>query len=440
MDALLLYTMSGQLLLSSQWETSLYIGRDIEIIIFEALDLQSTIDICDLSMLTITPNPLDQYYLVYRVYSDTVWVALSQKYSEAISISEFQERVTLIVSQYVPSSLTGQSLGQAIMQDHKFKCQIYLLLQEMIDVSGRVKCTEAAVLKNTVVCDKDYELDILQSALRSSSQLYQQRLSHIGESQLPWRQKASYSQEQIYLDIIETVSISTVCGKVIGQIDGTVLCKSRLSGMPEVQLELKNSHLIDIDASHVHQCVRLKQFAESRVLSFIPPDGQCELLDYVVPLTDQSQIPLAITPSISFSGKQGLLTITLQLKSDYLQNIQNIEVTVELPSDVDIMSIQGTQGEYYQTLSSEQCIKWAIPKLSLKDVCQLQAKLQMPGGDKDSQSNVNISGLVRVSFQVQRYLMSQLGIKRLSVDGTGKQDVYKGVRVSTRVKKYEIVF
>ncbi|KAI3636927.1 hypothetical protein MIR68_005194 [Amoeboaphelidium protococcarum] len=439
MYALLLYSISGQLLLSSQWEKSLQIERDMEIIIFEAMNLQSTTDICDLSMLSITPNPLDQYYLVYRVYSDTVWVTLSQNYDEAISISEFLERVTFIVSQYVPSSLSGQSLGQAIMQDHKFKCQIYLLLQEMIDVSGRVECTEAAVLKNVVVCDKDHELDILLSTLRSNSQIYQQRLSHIGESQLPWRQKASYSQEQIYLDIIETVSISTVCGKVIGQIDGTVLCKSRLSGMPEVQLELKNSHLIDIDASHVHQCVRLKQFSESRVLSFIPPDGQCELLDYTVPLRNQNQIPLTITPSISFSGKNGLLTVTAKLKSDYLQNIQNIEMSIELSSDVEILSIQGTLGEYYQALLS-QCIKWTIPKLSLKDVCQLQAKLQMPGGDKDSQAKINLFGLVRVSFHVQRHLMSQLGMKRLSVDGTGKQDIYKGVRVNTRVKKYEILF
>jgi|TARA_B110000285_G_C15050252_1_gene576556 AP-1 complex subunit mu len=64
--------------------------------------------------------------------------------------------------------------------------------------------------------------------------------------------------------------------------------------MPELKLglndkvffELNNkqtrSKLIDLEDIKFHQCVRLNKFESERLITFIPPDGEFELMTYRV--------------------------------------------------------------------------------------------------------------------------------------------------------------
>jgi AP-1 complex subunit mu len=79
--------------------------------------------------------------------------------------------------------------------------------------------------------------------------------------------------------------------------------KSYLSGMPELKLGLNDKALfeatgrsdiilfhiyriatkgraVELDDIKFHQCVRLTRFENERTISFIPPDGDFELMSY----------------------------------------------------------------------------------------------------------------------------------------------------------------
>lgn len=66
--------------------------------------------------------------------------------------------------------------------------------------------------------------------------------------------------------------------------------RAYLSGTPECKFGLNDRLVIDnknhggdpnaveLDDCQFHQCVRLNEFDESRTISFIPPDGEFELM------------------------------------------------------------------------------------------------------------------------------------------------------------------
>jgi AP-1 complex subunit mu len=68
--------------------------------------------------------------------------------------------------------------------------------------------------------------------------------------------------------------------------------KCYLSGMPELRLGLNDKVMfettgratrgkaIEMEDVKFHQCVRLSRFENDRTISFIPPDGEFELMSY----------------------------------------------------------------------------------------------------------------------------------------------------------------
>lgn len=49
-----------------------------------------------------------------------------------------------------------------------------------------------------------------------------------------------------------------------------------------------------MDDVKFHQCVRLNKFDSERTISFIPPDGEFELLSYRIALPDENKPPILI--------------------------------------------------------------------------------------------------------------------------------------------------
>jgi AP-1 complex subunit mu len=75
------------------------------------------------------------------------------------------------------------------------------------------------------------------------------------------------------------------------EIVGAVKMKVYLTGMPELRLGLNDKVLfestgrsktktVELEDVKFHQCVRLSRFENDRTISFIPPDGEFELMSY----------------------------------------------------------------------------------------------------------------------------------------------------------------
>lgn len=84
--------------------------------------------------------------------------------------------------------------------------------------------------------------------------------------------------------------ISTSSGTVLrADVDGHIQMRAYLSGTPECKFGLNDKLVIDksqqgisdaveLDDCRFHQCVRLNDFDATRTISFIPPDGEFELM------------------------------------------------------------------------------------------------------------------------------------------------------------------
>lgn len=89
-----------------------------------------------------------------------------------------------------------------------------------------------------------------------------------------------------------TLQVNAAGNVVRSEILGSVKMKCYLSGMPELRLGLNDKVMfestgrtsrgkaIEMEDVKFHQCVRLSRFENDRTISFIPPDGEFELMSY----------------------------------------------------------------------------------------------------------------------------------------------------------------
>lgn len=103
---------------------------------------------------------------------------------------------------------------------------------------------------------------------------------------MPWRKSnVIYATNEVYFDIVEELDCllddtGNMNIPVASSAYGTIMCNSKLSGVPDLSLRLLNAHAI-ADCSF-HPCVRYTRFERDYTLSFVPPDGVFELMRYRV--------------------------------------------------------------------------------------------------------------------------------------------------------------
>ena len=110
-----------------------------------------------------------------------------------------------------------------------------------------------------------------------------------------WRAEGiKYKKNEVFLDVTESMSlVVNAAGQVVhSEVTGALKMRSYLSGMPECKLGLNDKLMleaagrggkgksVELEDMKFHQCVRLARFDTDRTISFIPPDGEFELMSY----------------------------------------------------------------------------------------------------------------------------------------------------------------
>ena len=110
-----------------------------------------------------------------------------------------------------------------------------------------------------------------------------------------WRSEGiRYRKNEVFLDVVESLNllVSSTGNVLRSEILGAVKLKCYLSGMPELRLGLNDKVMfettgratrgkaVEMEDVKFHQCVRLSRFENDRTISFIPPDGEFELMSY----------------------------------------------------------------------------------------------------------------------------------------------------------------
>ena len=93
---------------------------------------------------------------------------------------------------------------------------------------------------------------------------------------------------------------------------------------------------ITIDDMKFHQCVKLPKFDKERSITFIPPDGNFELMSYRI--TQNINLPFKIMPVYTELGPNKL-EIRVKLKAIYDKNLNANNVVVKIPSPKSTASV-----------------------------------------------------------------------------------------------------
>lgn len=206
-------------------------------------------------------------YLISILRDGLSYLAVCPAEVSPLLILEFLHRIANIFVEYF-----GSPADESAIKDNF--STVYQLLEEMVDY-GWPLTTEPNALK-AMIRPPTVMSKLLQSTTAVSDELPSGTISN-----MPWRATGvHYTQNEIYMDIVEEVdAITTATGAVVSSdVSGTIQCQSHLSGVPDLLLTFKDPNLLD-DCSF-HPCVRYARFEKDQIVSFVPPDGDFELMRY----------------------------------------------------------------------------------------------------------------------------------------------------------------
>jgi AP-2 complex subunit mu-1 len=165
---------------------------------------------------------------------------------------------------------------------------------------------------------------------------------------IDWRREGiRYRNNEVYIDVREMVSMLTSAdGTVLrSEVQGKVLMKTYLTGMPECKFGLNDRLImeresptigdnqsggnrgVEIDDCSFHRCVRLGKFDSERTITFIPPDGEFELMRYRV--TEANQ-PFRVVPTLKEEGKNKLL-VHVKVAAVFQEDKKASGVVIKIP-------------------------------------------------------------------------------------------------------------
>ncbi|KAK8814938.1 hypothetical protein WA556_006975 [Blastocystis sp. ATCC 50177/Nand II] len=270
---------------------------------------------------------------------------------------------------------------------------------------------------------------------------------------IDWRREGiTYRKNEIFIDTLESVNllISQTGAVLRSEVVGKIVMKAYLTGMPECRFGLNDKLLIsnekkakgarrgkgsgvEIDDCSFHRCVRLGQFDQDRTITFIPPDGEFELMKYRV--TENINLPFRILP-VYEEISETTLKINIKVIANFSKQVsaQNVELKIPVPPNTaNVIPKVGFGSAEYN--SADQTIDWTLRKLTGGQETTFSAEVKML---KMTNDKVWSKPPINVIFAVPSFTASGLHVRFLKVYEKSSYQTVKWVRYMTRSGDYQI--
>ena len=307
-------------------------------------------------------------YLYIR-HNNLYLLALTKRNSNAAELLLFLHKIVEVFTEYF------KELEEESIRDNFVV--IYELLDEMMDF-GYPQTTEHKILQEYIT-QESHKLEV------------QARPPIAVTNAVSWRSEGiRYRKNEVFLDVVESLNLLvSSSGNVLrSEILGAIKMKCYLSGMPELRLGLNDKVMfettgratrgksVEMEDVKFHQCVRLSRFENDRTISFIPPDGEFELMSYRLNTQVKPLIWVeCVVENHSGSRVEYMLKAKAQFKRRSTAN--NVEIHVPVPEDADTPRFRTNIGSvHYAPESSE--IVWKIKQFGGGKEFLMRAELGLP--------------------------------------------------------------
>lgn len=338
---------------------------------------------------------------------------------------------------------------------------IYELLDEILDF-GYPQNSDVGILKTYIT----------QQGVKSQTKEETAQITNQVTGQIGWRREGiKYRRNELFLDVLEYVNLlMSPQGQVLSaHVAGKIVMKSYLSGMPECKFGINDKLTIDnkgnkgltasgeggsgatssgavsggggggkssiaIDDIQFHQCVKLSKFESDHSISFIPPDGEFELMKYRT--TKDINLPFRVIPLVKETGK-GKMEVKVIVKSNFKSTLigQKIEVKIPTPPNtcgVQLICIKG-KAKYK---ASENAIVWKIKRMGGMKESQLSAEIELMSNEKKKWTRPPISMSFEVPFAPSGFKVRYLKVFEPKLNYSDNETI-KWVRYIGRSGLYE---
>lgn len=195
------------------------------------------------------------------------------------------------------------------------------------------------------------------------------------------------------MDVVENVNLlMSSSGTVLrADVSGQILMRAYLTGMPECKFGLNDKLVlekkkgrtdtalgsgadgaVELDDCQFHQCVKLNKYDTDRSISFIPPDGDFELMRYRS--TSNVNLPFKVHPIVEEIGKSRV-DYTVQVKANFDPKLTGTNIVLRIPTPPNATAVKCEAGiGKAKWVSAENCIVWKIARMQGMSDASLQAE------------------------------------------------------------------
>jgi AP-2 complex subunit mu-1 len=322
---------------------------------------------------------------------------------------------------------------------------IYELMDETMDY-GFPQITSIDVLRSYINLGQVRTLD---GDPQETGQLTSQITGAID-----WRREGiRYRKNEVYIDVLESVNLlMSSTGQVLrNDVAGKVMMKTYLSGMPECKFGLNDKLIMDKEAQErgrgaragrrsvelddctFHRCVRLGKFDADRTITFIPPDGEFELMRYRV--TDNVNLPFRIIPAVQEEGKTNV-SLDLKCIAQFSDKLfaTNVVVKVPVPPNTARCSIKVAIGRAkYEP--EQRAIVWRVKRFTGRTESIFHADVALTPSIREKAWS---RPPIQVEFQVPMFTASGVHVRFLRVYDKAGYHTNRWVRYVTRAGAYQV--
>ncbi|MCJ1383419.1 hypothetical protein MMC17_006533 [Xylographa soralifera] len=370
-------------------------------------------------------------------------VAVTKSNANAALVFEFLYRLVALGKGYF-----GKFDEEAVKNNFVL---VYELLDEILDF-GYPQNTETDTLKMYITTEGVKT----ERTMEDSSKITMQ-----ATGALSWRRAdIKYRKNEAFVDVIEDVNLlMSATGTVLrADVNGQIVMRAYLSGTPECKFGLNDRLLLDGDSlagpigntagtkatkaaagsvtledCQFHQCVKLGKFDADRIISFIPPDGEFELMRYRA--TENVNLPFKVHAIVNELGKTKV-EYSIAIKANYGSKLFATNVVVRVPTPLNTAKITERTSQGKAKYEPEHNnIVWKIPRFSGQSEYVLSAEASLTSmTNQKAWSRPPLS----LSFSLLMFTSSGLLVRYLKVFEKSNYGSVKWVRYMTRAGSYEI--
>lgn len=302
---------------------------------------------------------------------------------------------------------------------------IYELLDETMDY-GMPQYLDSAILRSFITT----------GANRMSSDLKSKPPVALTNA-VSWRAEGiKHKKNEIFLDVVEKLNLMVAANGTVlhSEINGAVKMKSFLSGMPELKLGLNDKVMfeatgrasaakgkaVELEDMKFHQCVRLARFENDRTISFIPPDGEFDLMTYRL---NTHVKPLIWVEAVVEPHKNSRIEYMIKTKSQFKSRsvANNVEIIVPVPPDVDSPSFKSSVG-HVTYLPDKDALVWNIKQFHGGREYLMRAHFGLPSisaSDVDPEAKKKGENAwkapIQVNFEIPYFTVSGIQVRYLKI-------------------------